>query len=1442
MIDTLMFKGRQITHRILILVLLMGSGLLPTYAADWTDTFIEGVNSYSRDGEIEFNDSAKLYNAPQNGNLPSYDVGEDQKSCVPPNGNTKKCKSGGYIANLPEDRIPFNQCLSTSNNNIGPPSPYEEITIPEGEYGDVLLTGGWNRKITFSTENGIYKLKSLTAESGILKLAPGQYWIDKLKINKDVNIVFPSSGTVSFFVNQDYEHENLSLAYSAEQFLFYGYSDFLLKSYTTFRGYVVAEDDLDLNYGASIEGAATADEITLHTGSRVIFRDTAHRIDVVPDCGVEPVLPVIPLQCPAEQAGVGGITYRTYDATSWKTGQYTSPVDHDDFNNLVDAVKTTINQLGESIESRVEGYGVSISPHSSQGDNYAGIFEGYLDVPETGKYTFGIDGDDSIELLIDDQVVVGFYGIHGQCGWPCETGDISLAQGTHKIEMRFHEATGAEAYHLYWQPPSASSLVKVPESAYLTCPFPQFEFGRVRLDAAGNAVINFDNSYASSPVVILMPTINGLDGTNENSDGPSSIVVDSLSAAAVAITQDEPPHKNNYNPVAKAMEEVDYFVMEPGYRFLERGKALQAGTIETKTYQGKYLPASGRGYEEVDFPHDFGADPVMIGQALTRNNSRFITVVINDVDDDEFEIAIEASEINQSISNTEVLGYVAGLGNGTVEVNGKSVLYEFSSAKNHGAGGGVRSLSQQCLYSNQYIKNYSGTPVTIANKNSRKGGDGGWVRRCLKENFNDRVSFVIDEDMHRDSERSHLAEDIGYFAFEYAAEPPATNHYRIQFSSEALSCTAKTITIKSCANDNCSTTSSISSSVELTKDGVKYSDVSFTGETDTEIWHGEGGLTTIGLGATSLAAPYFCYIDGTLVDNSACTLNFAEAGFIFNIDNFLSNKPQKKIEVSAVKKSNNSTQCIPTFAGLSKTVNFWSEYVSPGSAAIVTGKSALINGTDIGKDASNATPFSLAFNSQGKAEFELNYADAGKISIHAKYTAASGEDDEGLVMEGSDITVRYPVGLCIKPEKTCSAGDETCPKFKIAGETFDMSIQAMAWEKDGDTDYCNNSATPNYTQKDIVLASKLQKPSVADGGTEGAITNFSYNHTAGIDNLNIVPQAISEVGVFKFTATPPNRYLDEVITILSAESEPVGRFYPNDFEVDDESMLTACGAGANAFYYMDEPVSLTMTIRARNRSGDTTQNYFDKFATGTALLVAENSNAGINYQSRLIGLTALGWLEQDKGVQEVNDNILFTRLLNRSLDGPYTSMAVGLQMSDDDGVLIALPNMNAATVGDCSTANSCNAVQIASQHYRHGRIVLENAYGPETEILRMPVTAEYWSGAQWMVNTLDNCSQISSAALPATGVDYAPALAVGQTVTRTGGGKFTQGRFELLWQSLIANPNRYRGQVTAPLDVPEWLQWYWNWNSDGALSDPRASAFFGTYRGNDKVISWREVN
>ena len=675
--------------------------------------------------------------------------------------------------------------------------------------------------------------------------------------------------------------------------------------------------------------------------------------------------------------------------------------------------------------------------------------------------------------------------------------------------------------------------------------------------------------------------------------------------------------------------------------------------------------------------------------------------------------------------------------------------------------------------------------------------------------------------------------------------PLGIDHYRIEFTSSALSCTAKDIRLRACDNDDCSTESNIETSVELTKNGTKYNDVVFTGNGQTQLWHTEGGLVSIGLGITSPTGPYFCYIDGGLVgsENIPCPLSFADAGFIFNIDNFISNKSQGNIDIFAVKKSDSSTQCVPTFASVSKTVNFWSQYVNPTSADIVAAQSVAVNNTNIGKSDLNITPLTLFFDNQGKAEFELNYSDAGRIAIHAKYIASAGEDDEGLIMEGVDDTVRYPAGLCIKPEMVCTT--PICPAFKLAGENFDMSIQAMAWQSDGDTDYCDNLATPNYVQANIILGSQLEQP--ADGAV-GEVGLNTYNHAAIADNLNTLEQSITEVGIFTFSATPPTGYLGESINIPIAKSDPVGRFYPNDFEVYDNSMIAACGAGGSAFTYMDEPVSLMMTIRARNLSGDTTQNYFGDFASGTAQLVAENSNVGVSYQTRLVGLTALSWDKLDQGIQLVDNNIKFTRLLNSNLDGPYTSMVIGLQMIDNDGVLIASPDMNAGTADDCSISDSCDAKQLSTQHYRYGRIVLTNAYGPETDILRMPVTAEYWNSTQWGGNTLDNCTDIILATLPVTGVVYKPEPISTQTVTRIGStntvpeSDFSQGRFELLWQSLIATPNRYRGQVTTPLAVPLWLKWYWNYDNDGTLSDPRASAFFGTYRGHDKVIYWREVN
>ena len=435
----------------------------------------------------------------------------------------------------------------------------------------------------------------------------------------------------------------------------------------------------------------------------------------------------------------------------------------------------------------------------------------------------------------------------------------------------------------------------------------------------------------------------------------------------------------------------------------------------------------------------------------------------------------------------------------------------------------------------------------------------------------------------------------------------------------------------------------------------------------------------------------------------------------------------------------------------------------------------------------------------------------------------------------------------------------SCNAYRKAGQNFGMTIQAMAWEKDGDTDFCSgNLSTPNFSDQAMKLISKVVAPSIASGGHDGVLGVTSYSHTAQTNNLNTISnQSISEVGVFQITAQASPNYLGSAssLNIPIGYSTNIGRFVPDRFLVGDVSVLPACGS----FSYMDQPFPMSMSIKALNIGGAVTQNYFPPFSLATAKLVGENNNNGVDLQSRLSALPVKvdSW---SQGVAMVDGT--YRAYLNRVTpnvttnlyqDGPFELLDIGVQLLDNDprpnGLYsyVALPDMDAASSGNCT---NCNAKKITTQTLRHGRVVMDNTYGPETEILKMPTRAEYWNGTNWVLNGDDSCtiatyglgSQVDNAGL---GYNFDPDLATGQSITRTGASSvFQAGQFDLLWRALTSSGNLYRGQVTAPLDVPTWLEWYWNWNgvSPTSLSDPRASAFFGRYRGHDRIIYWREVN
>jgi hexosaminidase len=77
---------------------------------------------------------------------------------------------------------------------------------------------------------------------------------------------------------------------------------------------------------------------------------------------------------------------------------------------------------------------------SERESDFGAVFEGYLQAPTDGIYTFYVSSDDGAVLVIGDRVVVDHDGLHGMTE---KSGSIALAAGLHPIALGFFQAGGA---------------------------------------------------------------------------------------------------------------------------------------------------------------------------------------------------------------------------------------------------------------------------------------------------------------------------------------------------------------------------------------------------------------------------------------------------------------------------------------------------------------------------------------------------------------------------------------------------------------------------------------------------------------------------------------------------------------------------------------------------------------------------------------------------------------------------------------------------------------------------------------------------------------------------------------------------------------------------------------------------------------------------------------
>lgn len=680
---------------------------------------------------------------------------------------------------------------------------------------------------------------------------------------------------------------------------------------------------------------------------------------------------------------------------------------------------------------------------------------------------------------------------------------------------------------------------------------------------------------------------------------------------------------------------------------------------------------------------------------------------------------------------------------------------------------------------------------------------------------------------------------------------PSVDHYEILHDSNGLTCEPETITIQACTNsagntcDLATTPVTVDLLVNGSSQNVTNSAVTFTGSTTTSFSYTDAESVTLSLSDVSVAATnsLVCKNGGTV---SNCQVVFADVGFVFDsntINNQVSGVEFDGIAVQALE--NNQGVCQAVFNG-DVNVGLAMEYVAPKQ---VTNNQYQINGSGIQTSIQAPSSYStvtLNFDNESKAIINNNhYFDAGQIRLHINYT-----DSNGVVYNGTSnhFWVR-PANFVL----SAFAGDVNNPSLlnnsaasggtsHHAGERFNFSIQAVNDRGDVTTNYRHNNLQIAATRmlplppsgndgRFYYTANGSSGPFITSNSTFSTTSNVSFAESGEEGTFQSDAAEYSEVGVISIQAQDLSYGGVNKFNISSA-AITVGRFTPANFVLTSASIAAAC----DGFTYMDEEALTVMyEIEARNDDNLLTQNYFGDFTANTTVsLVAENANDGIDLSARLTNFEPTVW----SAGRYLNTDTLgvFARRTDSIPDGAFGDLMVGIQVTDLDNTVLMGLNMLATGQGDCSAMSSCDALSIGTTQVRYGRVFLNNAYGPETFNLAMPMQTQYLNNDQYVINTDDNCTTLATdnnevnITQPAGQPNFTGAVSNTNVIAGAG---------EIDVIELTA-PNSL-GSVDVQMQVPAWLTF--DWNNDNDFSDfPFATATFGLYRGNDRIIQWREVN
>lgn len=676
----------------------------------------------------------------------------------------------------------------------------------------------------------------------------------------------------------------------------------------------------------------------------------------------------------------------------------------------------------------------------------------------------------------------------------------------------------------------------------------------------------------------------------------------------------------------------------------------------------------------------------------------------------------------------------------------------------------------------------------------------------------------------------------------------------------------------------------------------------FSGSTLINLSHTTPEVLVLSIDDASIAASNAVECSGF---GTSCNITFTDAGFRFLYGDANSQLIDyqtagqvftEPLKLQAVK--NNNGACEGIFSG-NVNVSLAQQNITPDTS-YNAGLAFQSNGVSIAKHPLFTDNITLNFGSDSIATIPApQYLDVGKIRLHASYSNAN----ISLVGSSNDFWVK-PASFVISASNvngSLNGNNAASAITHVAGENFDFSVSAL--NANGNLAQ-NYRQSDGQLQLKLSRTLPLLNGSVDGNFTYAAGQSRSTSSAANFSDASITSFGVGEKGKSVFSGAQYNEVgvvnidiqdinyggLGSVNGLISANDITVGRFIPAYFKqtvkAEHKGKLDAyhgatglCAIadwaysgqrtsdGKGVISYSIEP---KITISAYNANGALTKNYtlgnsegFMKLAqSGVDITVPTHDDiqqivgssggdpvaiaAVMELGSLSASVDVSGNIVAGEWLYTFSSNDHFSYLHNdTSLLPPFNANIpfVTNQITDSDGVVLA-------TSADATEKVVTDGVEI-----RFARMVLNSSYGSENAKLRAPLEVQVYKTSGFTINQDESCLT-TAIGVKQSGAKYSgnmslwdyrlvdidtDAIEVSDTNASVSGG-FNAGK----QSSLEFSPPGKQGTLEWEYEVPDWLKFKWDaidTDNDANYYDDNPSSIlsFGVYRGNDRIISWREV-